>query len=138
MKTKIWLALAIVLLSGLIIGFFAGQKYEHHHIHRLMSRSPEHYEQELMTRLTKGLALSETQIPLVHEKVMTVAQASEQSCREQKTIMRERMTILLKDIRPLLSTNQQRVLDELDVDALRPRHRGAMEPRTNRPPTGSR
>ena len=138
MKTKIWLALAIVFSSGLIIGFFAGQQFEHHHIHRLMSSGPEHFEQELMTRLTKGLALSETQIPLVREKVKTVAQASEQSCREQKTVMHERMTNLLKDIRPLLSENQQRILDELDVDALRPSHRGASESGTNRPPTDSR
>ena len=138
MKTKIWLALVIVFLSGLIIGFFAGQQFEHHHIHRLMSRGPEHFEQELMTRLTKGLALSEAQVPLVREKVKTVAQASGQSCREQKTIMRERMTNLLKDIRPLLGENQQRALDELDVDMLRPRHRGATEPNTNRPLTGSR
>jgi hypothetical protein len=138
MKTKIWLPLAIVFSSGLIIGFFAGQEFEHHHIHRLMSRGTEHFEQELMTRLSKGLALNETQIPLVREKVKTAARASEQSCREQKTIMREQMTNLLKDIRPLLSENQQRVLDELDVDALRPRHRGATEPSTNPPRTDSR
>ena len=138
MKRKIWLALAIVFSSGLIIGFFAGQQFEHHHIYRLMSRGAEHFEWELMARLTKGLALSETQIPLVREKVKTVALASEQSCREQKTIMRERMINLLKDIRPLLSENQQRILDELDVDALRPRHRGATEPSANRPPTDSR
>jgi len=138
MKTKIWLPLAIVFSSGLIIGFFAGRQFEHHHIHRLMSRGPEHFEQELMTRLTKGLALSEAQIPLVHEKVKIVARASEQSCREQKTMMRERMTNLLKDIRPLLDENQQRIVDELDVDALRPRHRGATEPSTNPPRTDSR
>ncbi|MBU4200459.1 MAG: hypothetical protein KKE37_01055 [Verrucomicrobia bacterium] len=138
MKTKIWLALAIVCASGLSIGFFVGHQFEHHHMHRLMSRGPEHFEQELMTRLTKGLVLSETQIPLVREKVKAVALVSEQSCREQKTIMREKMTNLLKDIRPLLSENQQRILDELDVDVLRPRHRDATGPSTNYPPTDSR
>ena len=138
MKTKIWLALAIVFSSGLIIGFFAGQQFEHHHIYRLMTRGPEPFEQELMARLTKGLALSEAQIPLVHEKVKIVAQASERSCREQKAMMRERMANLLKEIRPLLGETQQRILDELDVDALRPRHRGASESGTNRPPTDSR
>ena len=120
MKTKILLALVVVLVSGLVIGFLAGQEFAMRRIHRFISGGPAPFEQMLVARLTEILGLSKDQIPSVREKVSVVTQEFERDFRQHGDVIRVRMTQLMNDIRPLLNDAQQRVLDKMDVDDLRP------------------
>lgn len=140
MKTRILLAAIIVLLSGLIIGFFAGQEYAERRINRFIRGGPDPFEQMLTARLTVMLRLNRDQITAVREKTRVVMQEFEKEARARDSVVRSRMTQLMKDIRPLLDENQQRILDGMTVDDLRmgPPREPPRAVNGLRPPTGPR
>jgi uncharacterized protein YneF (UPF0154 family) len=120
MKIRLLLALIVVFLSGLIIGFFAGQDFAKRQIHQFIKGGPEPMEHMLVSRLTELLGLSRDQIPAIQEKVVLVTRSFQEDRVKHGEIIRARMTELLNDIRPLLNETQQRILDKMDADDLRP------------------
>ena len=120
MNTKIYGALLIVFVSGLSIGFLLGQYVDRTRVHFLMQRGPEQLEGMLMERLARQLNLSSAQKPEVHAKVGVIVLELENEFRQRGEGMRSRMTRLLTEIRPLLDPEQQKILDRMDADDLRP------------------
>lgn len=132
MKMKIYGALLIVFISGLSTGFLLGQHVDRTRMHFLMQRGPKQLEGLLMERLARQLNLSPVQTPAIHAKVSLVVNEVEHEFRQRGEVMRSRMTRLLADIRPLLDPEQQKILDRMDADDLRP---GPPPPRRgHRPP----
>ena len=120
MKTRIYCAFLIVFVSGLCAGFFGGQYYDRARVHYMMQRGPARLEEMLMGRLARQLDLDSQQKPAIRAKVAAVANEMDAEFRQRGDDMRTRMMRLLREIRPLLNTVQQGILDRMDVDDFRP------------------
>ncbi len=120
MKTKIYGALVIVFVSGLGLGFFLGQYVDRARMHHLMQRGPERVDRMITGRLARHLDLDEAQEREVRAKVAIALKEVELDFRRHGEVMRERMTKLFLEIRPLLNAAQQKILDRMDADDLRP------------------
>jgi hypothetical protein len=120
MKARLYAGLAIVLLSGLAIGFVAGQHFTHWQIHRLMRRGPEPLERMLTDRLSRKLILSPEQVIEVRKKIVVVVQEMDAARRSEGEAIQARMMRLLQDIRPILNGDQQKTADTMRAEDLRP------------------
>lgn len=120
MKTKLYIALIIVFLSGLAIGFVVGQQANHWQIQRLLRQGPKPLEQMLTDRLAQKLALTPGQVAEVRNKVTLMIEEMDLARRTEGEAIQARMRRLLEDIRPLLNPAQQTPLDDLRPDDLRP------------------
>jgi hypothetical protein len=120
MKTKTYVAMLVILASGIIIGFHLGQYWAERCVRQMMSKGPEHLEQMMVRRLSEKLSLTEHQIPPVRERVRLLTEGLERSFQEHRKIVDDRVVGLLQDIRPFLNPEQQHVLDRMGADDLRP------------------
>lgn len=121
MKAKLYTALLVVFISGLCIGFFAGQYLDRQRVHHLMQRGPERIERVMIDRLASQLDLDAKQRQFVAGRVGALARAMDEEHRLRGQAVRERMLALLTDIRPVLNPGQRTILDTINVDDLRPR-----------------
>lgn len=120
MKMKLYGALLIVFVSGLCAGYVLGQHVDRLRMRHLVQRGPERMEMFISERLNRHLGLDDVQKREVQVKVAAVIQQAHEDMNRQGEMIRARMTGLLTDIRPLLNPAQQRILDRMDIDDLRP------------------
>lgn len=120
MKTRIILALLLVFLSGLVIGFVSGQMVDRWHMRNMVMHGPAQFEGMVTERLARLLDLDADQKRVVGNRVGEAVRQADREFRERGHLMQMRMRRLLEEIRPLLKPEQQVKLDALDVDDLRP------------------
>jgi hypothetical protein len=96
----------------------------------MIQEGPKRLEEMMTMRLSEKLHLSENQVPSVLEKVHQLAEDFDKSFESHRESMDARIDKLLRDIRPLLNPDQQKVLDGMTADDLTPR----LPPRPPQPP----
>ena len=119
-KTKTWVALLIVFLSGAVIGFFSGQIYLDWRVRAIRRAGPEALQRFLMMRLKSDLRLRADQIPAVEEVINRTVQDMDVMRRRHGAEIQERMERALSDLRPELDSKQQTTLDSIRGDRLLP------------------
>ncbi len=137
MQLKIYSAMAVILVSGLVIGFFAGQHCARQHMLRMMREGPKHMESILTAKLAKKLDLTATQLPAAREKVRQMAADFERLLQSHRHEMDQRTEQLLQDMRGILAPEQQKLLEGMTADDLKPRRVPRCpppRPTTNQPP----
>lgn len=133
MRVKAYAAMLVILGSGLLAGFFAGQFYNEYRVHQMMREGPGRLEGMMMARLSERLQLTTDQQQPVQDKVRQLTADFEKAFDSQRKVMDERSGRLLTEIRPLLNPEQQKILDGMTVEDLKPRPPPRMPP----PPPGN-
>ena len=119
-RTKMWIALTIVFVSGIVIGFFGGQVYVRWHVLTLLRRGPAGLQESIVKRVAQRLRVRQDQLAAIEEAVQRATQDVDQLRREHIAAFSTRMKRALSEMRPSLTAEQQRVLDSLDVNDLLP------------------
>lgn len=119
-NTKIWMALGVVFLSGVIGGFFGGQIYLHWRVQVLRRAGPAALQQFLLRRLDADLHLNADQIPAVEGVVGRAVQDLEAMRHRHGIEIWGRVEQTLSEVRPTLSPEQQKLLDGISVERLLP------------------
>ena len=115
-----WIALTIVFVSGIVIGFFGGQVYVRWHVLTLLRRGPAGLQESIVKRVAQRLRVRQDQLAAIEEAVQRATQDVDQLRREHIAAFSTRMKRALSEMRPSLTAEQQRVLDSLDVNDLLP------------------
>ena len=115
-----WIALTIVFVSGIVIGFFGGQVYVRWHVLTLLRRGPAGLQESIVKRVAQRLRVRQDQLAAIEEAVQRATQDVDQLRREHIAAFSTRMERALSEMRPSLTAEQQRVLDSLDVNDLLP------------------
>ncbi len=119
-KMKIYIAMVIVFLSGAVIGFFGGQVYVKWRVEAMRRRGPEVLQQFLRGRFKKRLHLREDQMPAIEEAIRRTVQDMDELRHQHGTTVRARMEEALSEIRPVLTPEQQQILDQMSLADLLP------------------
>ena len=119
-KTKMWIALTIVFLSGIVIGFFGGQVYVRRHVLAMLRRGPAGLRESIVMRVAQRLHPREEQMVAIEAAIVHAMQDADQLKREHAAAFSARMNEALAEMRPSLTAEQQRILDNLDVNDLLP------------------
>jgi hypothetical protein len=119
-KMKICIAIVIVFLSGAVIGFFGGQVYVQWRVEAMRQRGPEALQQFLRGRFKKRLHLREDQMPTIEEVIRKTVQDMDKLRRQHGATVWARMEETLSEIRPVLTPEQQQVLDQMSMADLLP------------------
>jgi hypothetical protein len=120
MKTKFWIALVIVFVSGGVIGYFSGQITTRHRMRVMLRRGPEHLTHMLVGRLEDELSLDSEQLRVAQDETGAMASEIHEVRRQHQEVFAARMDAVLKNIRPHLRPEQQQVLDGMNGDQFRP------------------
>jgi hypothetical protein len=119
-RNKIWTSLAIVWLSGLVIGFFGGQMYVRWRVAVLMHQGPMALQEFMLGRIRAHLHLTPDQLPAVEEALGRVAHHLEEHRRQQQAEQWVEIRKALSEMRPALTAEQQGVLEGLCLADLLP------------------
>lgn len=120
MRVKMWMALAIVFVSGVVIGFFGGQAYVSWRVAVMMHRGPAALQEFMLKRIQQRLHLREDQMPAIEEVIRRTVQDMDELRRQQGATIWGRMEKALSEIRPALTPEQQQVLDQMSIADLLP------------------
>jgi hypothetical protein len=121
MRKNIYLAMLVILVSGIAAGFFAGRHYAEQRFHRMIKEGPQRLEELLTERLVQALKLSREQMPAIREPVRRLAEDFEAGFKTHRAGMEKRAEQMFAEIRPLLDPSQQNILDHMTAEDLRPR-----------------
>jgi len=119
-RTKMWIALTIVFVSGIVIGFFGGQMYVRWHVLAMLHRGPAGLRESIVLRVTHRLHSRGDQMATIEEAIQRATQDVDQLKHEHIAAFSARMKQALSEMRPSLTAEQQQVLDSLDVNDLLP------------------
>ena len=135
-RTKLWLAVMVVFLSGLIIGGLGGMTLAKYHIKQMIRQGPKEMHHMVLRYLNRELDLSEEQKRAVKKVMAGVQKSAVELQKQYRPQMKKMMDTALDEIRPLLTPEQQTKLDRIKAEGLMPKHRED-RPRKrfgNRPP----
>ena len=117
---KMWVALAVVFLSGSVVGFFSGQMYLHWRVEKMIRRGPVALQEYMLKRMRLYLHPSADQVQALNGVLGRVAQEVDQrrekGMAEQWTVTRQE----LQQMQPPLTPQQQQVLDRMSLVDLLP------------------
>jgi Ser/Thr protein kinase RdoA (MazF antagonist) len=114
------MSLAIVLLSGMVIGFFGGQMYIRWRVAIMTHRGPAALQEFMLGRIQARLHPQPDQMPAIKEAMGRVARNLEEHRRRQQAQQWAQIREALSEMRPALTAEQQRVLDHMSLDDLLP------------------
>jgi len=119
-RAKMRLSLIIVLLSGMVIGFFGGQMYLRWRVTVMIHQGPAALQEFMRGRLQTRLRLQPAQRPAVEEALARVARNLEEHRRRQQAQQWAQIQEALSEVQPALTGEQQRVLDQMSLEDLLP------------------
>jgi len=119
-RTKIRISLVIVLFSGTVIGFFAGQMHLRWRMAVMARRGPSALQEVMFRRIQMRLRLEPGQIPAVEEAMGRVARNLEEHRRRQQTQQWVLIRDALYEMQPGLTPEQRAVLDRMSLADLLP------------------
>lgn len=119
-RTKIRISLVIVLLSGTVIGFFAGQMHLRWRLAVMARRGPAALQEVMVRRIHTRLRLEPGQIPAVEEAMGRVARNLEEHRRRQQTQQWVLIQDALHEMQPGLMPEQRAALDRMSLADLLP------------------
>jgi hypothetical protein len=119
-RARIQLSLAVVLFSGMVIGFFGGQMYLHWRVTVMMRQGPTALREFMLGRLRARLRLQPDQVPAVEIALARVAQNLEEHRRRQEAQQWDQMRQALSEMQPALTVGQQETLDQMSLEDLLP------------------
>jgi uncharacterized protein YneF (UPF0154 family) len=118
--SKMWMAIAVVFLSGIVVGFFGGQMYLHWRVEKMIRRGPVALQEYMLRRMTLYLRPSAGQVQALNDVLGRVAQEvnqrREKGMAEQWVITKQ----ALQQMQPPLTAQQQQVLDRMNLADLLP------------------
>jgi len=121
MKKHIYLAMLIILVSGIVLGYLAGGHVVQRRFHRMIKEGPQRLEELMVERLGQTLRLESSQMTAIREPVRRLAEDFEAGFRAHRHEMDMRAVQLFSEIRPFLDPDQQEILDQMTAEDLRPR-----------------
>jgi hypothetical protein len=126
-KTRIWTAITIVFLSGIVIGFYAGQMYLHWRVDRIIRQGPAALQEYMLRRMALYLHPSADQAKamssVLGQAAQQVNERREKGMTEQWSLMKQE----LQRMQPPLTPEQQQVLDRMKLADLLPGRRARMQ-----------
>jgi len=126
-SVKMWIAITVVFLSGIVVGFYSGQMYLRWRVERVIRRGPVAVQEYMLKRMTILLHPSADQTRALNDVLGRVAQQVSQ--RREKGIADE-WTITkqeLQQVQPPLTPQQQQVLDHMNLNDLLPGPRSRIQ-----------
>ena len=119
-KTKTWVALAVVFVSGTVIGFFSGQAYLRWRVLSMMRRGPAALEEIMIERIEQQLHPTAEQMPTIESILHRVAWDMDRKRQEHGEAMWRSIERGLAQMQPVLTAEQQKVLDQMSMEDLMP------------------
>jgi neutral trehalase len=120
MRVKMWMALAIVFVSGAFIGFFGGQVYVQWRVEAMRQRGPEVLQEFMLKRIQQRLQPRQDQMPAIEELIGRVVKELEEHRRRQEAEQWARIKETLSQMQPVLTAEQQAVFDRMSLEDLLP------------------
>jgi len=120
MRVKMWMALAIVFISGAVIGFFGGQTYVSWRVAIMMQRGPAAVQEFMLKRIQQLLHPRQDQMPAIEELIARVVKELEEHRRRQEAEQWARIKEALSQMQPVLTAEQQAVFDRMSLEDLLP------------------
>jgi hypothetical protein len=112
-RTKIWIAVFTIFLSGLLAGFVGGLATARYQVFQIIEKGPEGIHRVVMRRLTHELNLTDAQRKAV-EPIIVRAQNDLHRFRiNQQPAIQRIIDQALFEIRPELTDEQNKKLDDL-------------------------
>ncbi len=126
-RTKMWIATVVVFLSGIVVGFYAGQMYLHWRVEKTIRRGPAALQEYMLKRMTLYLHPTADQVQPLQEVLRRVArqveQRREKGMAEQWTMTKQE----LEQMQPSLTPPQRQVLERMKLADLLPGPRARIQ-----------
>jgi hypothetical protein len=119
-RAKIRMSLAIVLFSGMVIGFFGGQMYVQWRVAVMVRQGPAALQEFMLGRIQARLRPHPDQIPAIEEAIGRVARNLEEHRRRQEAEQWAQIQEALSEMHPVLTAEQRGVLDHMSLEDLLP------------------
>lgn len=119
-QTRTWVALAVVFVSGTVIGFFSGQAYLRWRVQTMMRRGPAALQEFMVKRIAQQLHPTDEQMPTIKNILHRVAWEMDERRQEHSAELWRSIERGLAQMQPVLTAEQQQVLDQMSMEDLMP------------------